>query len=152
MLGAEKRSRGLAGVVRCRKLFEQEIDFSSPNLESNLPPFTELSHSQLPDCTAWDLSNSYNRCKAHILTYDTMSIPPNRHSFTAVGQQFVIDSEYEYIKDLGQGAYGCVIAARHRRSGEGCAIKKITNINSKVRSLIKPPSRHLMRHECCREF
>lgn len=59
------------------------------------------------------------------------SYAPNRHQFTAVGQQFVIDSEYEYVKDLGQGAYGCVIAARHRRSGEGCAIKKITNINSK---------------------
>jgi len=43
----------------------------------------------------------------------------------------VIDSEYEYVKDLGQGAYGCVLAARHKRSGEGCAIKKITNINSK---------------------
>lgn len=62
-----------------------------------------------------------------------MAYAPNRHQFTAVGQQFVIDSEYEYVKDLGQGAYGCVIAARHRRSGEGCAIKKITNINSKVR-------------------
>ncbi|KAF8320411.1 kinase-like protein [Clavulina sp. PMI_390] len=60
-----------------------------------------------------------------------MAIPPNRHQIQAVGQQFVIDSEYEYVKDLGQGAYGCVIAARHRRSGEGCAIKKITNINSK---------------------
>jgi len=60
-----------------------------------------------------------------------MAIPANRHQITAVGQPFVIDSEYEYIKDLGQGAYGCVVAARHRRSGEGCAIKKITNINSK---------------------
>ena len=57
---------------------------------------------------------------------------PPRHTVTAVGQSFVIDSEYEYVKDLGQGAYGCVLAARHKRSGEGCAIKKITNINSKV--------------------
>jgi len=56
---------------------------------------------------------------------------PPRHSVQAMGQGFIIDSEYEYIKDLGQGAYGCVLAARHRRSGDGCAIKKITNIDTK---------------------
>ncbi|KAJ7591385.1 kinase-like domain-containing protein [Mycena floridula] len=54
-----------------------------------------------------------------------------RHSFTALNSTFVVDSEYQYVKELGQGAYGCVVAARHRRSGEGCAIKKITNINTK---------------------
>lgn len=36
------------------------------------------------------------------------------------------------VKELGQGAYGCVIAALHSSTGEGCAIKKITNINTKV--------------------
>jgi serine/threonine protein kinase len=56
-----------------------------------------------------------------------------RHSFTALNSTFVVDSEYQFVKELGQGAYGCVVAARHRRSGEGCAIKKITNINTKVR-------------------
>lgn len=55
-----------------------------------------------------------------------------RHSFTALNSNFVVDSEYQFVKELGQGAYGCVVAARHRRSGEGCAIKKITNINTKV--------------------
>ena len=63
---------------------------------------------------------------------------PPRHSVQAMGQGFIIDSEYEYIKDLGQGAYGCVLAARHRRSGDGCAIKKITNIDTKVRPPIFP--------------
>ena len=56
-----------------------------------------------------------------------------RHSFTALNSTFVVDSEYQFVKELGQGAYGCVVAARHRRSGEGCAIKKITNINTKVK-------------------
>lgn len=55
-----------------------------------------------------------------------------RHSFTALNSNFVVDSEYQFVKELGQGAYGCVVAARHRKSGEGCAIKKITNINTKV--------------------
>ncbi|KAI0058406.1 CMGC/MAPK/ERK protein kinase [Artomyces pyxidatus] len=54
-----------------------------------------------------------------------------RHSFTALNSTFVVDSEYQYVKELGQGAYGCVVAAKHRRTGEGCAIKKITNINTK---------------------
>ena len=57
-----------------------------------------------------------------------------RHTFTALNSTFVVDAEYQFVKELGQGAYGCVVAARHRRSGEGCAIKKITNINSKVRT------------------
>ena len=55
-----------------------------------------------------------------------------RHQFTALNSTFIVDAEYEFVKELGQGAYGCVVAARHRRSGEGCAIKKITNINTKV--------------------
>lgn len=55
-----------------------------------------------------------------------------RHSFQALNSTFVVDSEYQFVKELGQGAYGCVVSAKHRRSGEGCAIKKITNINTKV--------------------
>ncbi|KAI9462622.1 CMGC/MAPK/ERK protein kinase [Russula earlei] len=54
-----------------------------------------------------------------------------RHTFTALNSTFVVDSEYQFVKELGQGAYGCVVAAKHRRTGEGCAIKKITNINTK---------------------
>ncbi|KAG8965685.1 Mitogen-activated protein kinase [Tulasnella sp. 425] len=57
--------------------------------------------------------------------------PANHHSFQALNQTFVVDSEYEFVKELGQGAYGCVVAARHKRTGEGCAIKKITSINTK---------------------
>ena len=59
-----------------------------------------------------------------------------RHSFQALNSTFVVDAEYEFVKELGQGAYGCVVAAKHRRSGEGCAIKKITNINTKVSSAV----------------
>ncbi|KDQ11969.1 hypothetical protein BOTBODRAFT_34826 [Botryobasidium botryosum FD-172 SS1] len=55
----------------------------------------------------------------------------HRHAFTALHQTFVVDKEYAFVKELGQGAYGCVVSAKHMRSGEGCAIKKITNINTK---------------------
>lgn len=57
------------------------------------------------------------------------------HSFQALNQTFVVDSEYQFVKELGQGAYGCVVAAKHKRTGEGCAIKKITSINTKVRRI-----------------
>jgi serine/threonine protein kinase len=64
-----------------------------------------------------------------------------RHTFTALNSTFVVDAEYQFVKELGQGAYGCVVAAKHRRTGEGCAIKKITNINTKVcaRRATRPP-------------
>lgn len=55
-----------------------------------------------------------------------------RHSFTAINSTFIVDAQYVFVKELGQGAYGAVVAAKHRQSGEGCAIKKITNINTKV--------------------
>ena len=64
-----------------------------------------------------------------------------RHRFTALNSVFVVDAEYQFAKELGQGAYGCVVAATHRRSGEGCAIKKITNINTKVRTSLEAQDR-----------
>ena len=63
-----------------------------------------------------------------------------RHSFNALNSTFVVDAEYQFVKELGQGAYGCVVAAKHRRTTEGCAIKKITNINTKVRVCGDPSS------------
>lgn len=59
-----------------------------------------------------------------------------RHSFTALNSTFIVDSNYQFVKELGQGAYGCVVAARHRQTTEGCAIKKITNINTKASVLL----------------
>ncbi|GHJ85471.1 hypothetical protein NliqN6_1873 [Naganishia liquefaciens] len=54
-----------------------------------------------------------------------------RHSFQALNNVYTIAQPYTFVKELGQGAYGCVISARHEASGEMCAIKKITNIFSK---------------------
>ena len=42
-----------------------------------------------------------------------------------------VDERYDVTKELGQGAYGIVCAATNRQSGEGVAIKKVTNIFSK---------------------
>jgi len=55
-----------------------------------------------------------------------------RHTFTAFNTTFVVDSESEFFKELGQGTYGSIIAVKHKRTGKKCAIKKIPNINTKV--------------------
>lgn len=39
-----------------------------------------------------------------------------------------LDSEYELLSILGEGTYGKVIKARHRQSGQECAIKHIKDV------------------------
>lgn len=60
-----------------------------------------------------------------------ISAPAQRHSFQALSGTFVVDADYIFTKEVGRGAYGAVVAAKHRTSGAGCAIKKISSINSK---------------------
>ena len=55
-----------------------------------------------------------------------------RHALTAFNTTFVVDSEYEFVKELGQGTYGSVIAVKHKRTGEQRAIKKIPSIYTTV--------------------
>jgi ATP-dependent RNA helicase DDX18/HAS1 len=46
-------------------------------------------------------------------------------------QEFIVDERYNVTKELGQGAYGIVCAATNNQTGEGVAIKKVTNVFSK---------------------
>lgn len=54
-----------------------------------------------------------------------------RKIFKVFNQDFAVDERYTVTKELGQGAYGIVCAATNNQSGEGVAIKKITNVFSK---------------------
>ncbi|KAF2399500.1 mitogen-activated protein kinase [Trichodelitschia bisporula] len=54
-----------------------------------------------------------------------------RKVFKVFNQEFVVDERYNVTKELGQGAYGIVCAAVHTQTGEGVAIKKVTNVFSK---------------------
>ena len=108
------------------------IDTAAQLLSANTPTIYTV-HIEAPD------DDSVPR-KSENTSELTPSSPLNdsdqvmqRHSFTALNSTFIVDSEYQFVKELGQGAYGCVVSAKHRRTGEGCAIKKITNINTKVR-------------------
>lgn len=37
-----------------------------------------------------------------------MALHPQRHNFPVLNQTFTVDVRYQYIKELGQGAYGVV--------------------------------------------
>jgi len=53
---------------------------------------------------------------------------PQRVAYNVSGQTFLVDSSYELSKELGQGAYGCVIAATHKQTGESLAIKRLNGV------------------------
>lgn len=54
-----------------------------------------------------------------------------RKTFKVFQQDFIVDERYTVTKELGQGAYGIVCAATNNQTGEGVAIKKVTNVFSK---------------------
>ncbi|CAI5743716.1 unnamed protein product [Peronospora destructor] len=54
---------------------------------------------------------------------------PQTHSFNANGQVFTLDTRYQLVKPIGNGAYGAVVAVKDVVSdGDHLAVKKITNI------------------------
>lgn len=60
--------------------------------------------------------------------------PAMYHGFHVFNQKFVVDKRFEFIRGLGQGAYGVVCSAKCTETEEGedkVAIKKVTNIFSK---------------------
>ncbi|RPA72202.1 MAP kinase MpkA [Ascobolus immersus RN42] len=54
-----------------------------------------------------------------------------RKVFKVFSQDFIVDERYIVTKELGQGAYGIVCAATNQQTGDGVAIKKVTNVFSK---------------------
>nr|CAG8467989.1 10276_t:CDS:10 [Entrophospora candida]CAG8491724.1 2755_t:CDS:10 [Entrophospora candida] len=53
------------------------------------------------------------------------------HTFPVLNQNFLVDDKYEFIRELGQGAYGVVCAAKDIEAGESVAIKKVTKVFDK---------------------
>ena len=55
--------------------------------------------------------------------------PPKQSKvkFETGGTVFIVDDRYEYIKQIGHGAYGVVCSAFDRRTNRKVAIKKVTN-------------------------
>ncbi|GAA5908130.1 hypothetical protein JCM6882_005949 [Rhodosporidiobolus microsporus] len=51
-----------------------------------------------------------------------------RKEFPVLTEPFLVDENYEFVKELGQGAYGVVCSARNRITGDNVAIKKVTKV------------------------
>ncbi|KAG8925086.1 Mitogen-activated protein kinase [Tulasnella sp. 417] len=68
----------------------------------------------------------------------------SHHSFQAFNQSFVIKSEYQFVRELEQSAYGSVIVAKHTPTGEGCAIRKINAVGTAMERCLREIK--LLRH------
>ena len=51
----------------------------------------------------------------------------HKHTFTIAGSEFIVDERYEYIKQIGVGAYGVVISCYDKKTNKNVAIKKVGN-------------------------
>ena len=47
---------------------------------------------------------------------------------SSLGTTFVVDDKFEFIKQIGHGAYGVVCSAQNKKTGQKVAIKKVYNI------------------------
>ncbi|CAO3687899.1 unnamed protein product [Rhizopus microsporus] len=56
----------------------------------------------------------------------------NYQAFPVLNQQFIVDKKYQFICEMGQGAYGVVCAAKDTSTGEQVAIKKVCRIFEKT--------------------
>merc|ERR1712093_361820 len=67
------------------------------------------------------------------LSFSAMSIESliPRTNFNVLAEPFHVDSSYAFVKELGQGAYGLVCAAKNMETGDSVAIKKVTKIFTK---------------------
>jgi len=55
-----------------------------------------------------------------------LSVPVfQHHSSNSLGTTFVVEDKYEYIKQIGHGAYGVVCSAYDHKSKQKVAIKKV---------------------------
>ncbi|BGO91852.1 hypothetical protein NBRC10512_007650 [Rhodotorula toruloides] len=54
-----------------------------------------------------------------------------RTTFPVLAEPFLVDHNYEFVKELGQGAYGVVCSARNKLTGDQVAIKKVTKVFQK---------------------
>nr|ODN85801.1 CMGC/MAPK protein kinase [Cryptococcus depauperatus CBS 7841] len=54
-----------------------------------------------------------------------------RQLFQTPNNVYILQQPWQFVKELGQGAYGCVSSARNAHTGETCAVKKVTNVFQK---------------------
>ena len=63
----------------------------------------------------------------NVILINELETNPLKHSYLACGMKFTVPKKYELIKIIGEGAYGVVLSAKNKDTGEMVAIKKIPN-------------------------
>ena len=53
--------------------------------------------------------------------------PSPKKKYEIAGTEFIVDSKYDIIKQIGSGAYGVVVSAIDRTNNKKYAIKKVVN-------------------------
>ncbi|KAL7311034.1 mitogen activated protein kinase 2, variant 2 [Mucor circinelloides] len=67
-----------------------------------------------------------------IIRYKQKKKMPGYQSFPVLNQQFIVDKKFQFIREMGQGAYGVVCAAKDCETNEQVAIKKVCRIFEKT--------------------
>ncbi|KDO34828.1 CMGC/MAPK protein kinase [Saprolegnia parasitica CBS 223.65] len=104
------------GRLELSLFFEEASDLLDAESDYMVSPCTEASYHS-------DTSSnvSINRHKAY------RDRARNNVSFNVGNTAFDIPKRYQMIKAVGQGAYGCVIAASDTETGQSLAIKNVPN-------------------------
>lgn len=74
----------------------------------------------------------------------------SKTSFQCGGQTFTVDAKYEYIKQVGHGAYGVVCSALNKKTNQKVAIKKVRHSLSHSRCRTPSTTSSTARGSCAR--
>uniref|UniRef100_A0AAV1VDZ9 Mitogen-activated protein kinase n=1 Tax=Peronospora matthiolae TaxID=2874970 RepID=A0AAV1VDZ9_9STRA len=95
------------------------IEANSPDLDPNAP----TPHVRPSGSTAQSMSHRVALARG----CSFRDIKRDNHQFRVGNTNFDVPKRYQMIKAVGQGAYGCVIAASDTETGQALAIKNIPN-------------------------
>lgn len=73
------------------------------------------------------IEKAIGKIEKHTSKPDPKELENVKHSFVAAGTTFTVPKRYEYIKVIGQGAYGVVCSALDKLKNRKVAIKKVPN-------------------------
>ena len=93
---------------------------------TNSPAFTSNHHRDYPSGDEEENNYHHEHNNQEEEEEEVLSLHANYHTFFTNGQKFSLNCNYEFIKDIGTGAYGAVISAKDKRTNSKVAIKVYT--------------------------
>lgn len=71
------------------------------------------------------MNNARSHSRSSSRTAEVKAKQPQKVTFEIAGSSFTVDDHYQFIKQIGHGAYGVVISALDKRTNTKVAIKKV---------------------------